>query len=371
MKKITHITTVHSRFDTRIFHKMCLSAVSNGYSVTLIVADGMGSETNNRVLICDLGKPKNRISRIINKTKEAYELSIKCDSDIYHLHDPELMPIGLKLKNKGKCVIFDAHEDFPKQIMGKQYINLFLRNMLSYVFFIYEKWACKKFNAVIAATPYICNKFQEYGINCIDVNNYPLFGEYNNRKLNIKEKNNEICYVGSINKIRGIKEIIEAMNLVKNDLRLNICGLFDDNDFYTECRKTNGWRFVNELGYLDRKSVYDVMERSIAGLVTLYPQPNYKDALPVKMFEYMAAGIPVIASDFPLWKDIIEENKCGICVDPKNIYSIAGAINSLVADTTLSQKMGKNGREAVYKKYNWLNEEKKLFKLYSEVLNDY
>ena len=129
-----------------------------------------------------------------------------------------------------------------------------------------------------------------------------------------------------------------------------------------------GWQRVNALGFLDRAGVRDVLGRSMAGLVTLHPVINYIDALPVKMFEYMSAGIPVIASDFPLWREIIAGNDCGLLVDPLNPAAIAEAIDTLVSNPTMAQRMGENGRRAVEERYNWGIEEQKLMAFYERIL---
>ncbi|MDC4505526.1 glycosyltransferase, partial [Acinetobacter baumannii] len=132
--------------------------------------------------------------------------------------------------------------------------------------------------------------------------------------------------------------------------------------------KKKGWNAVNELGQLSRNEVKEVLQRSVAGLVTFLPVPNHIDAQPNKMFEYMSAGIPVIGSNYPLWRSIIEDNGCGICVNPEDPEEIAAAIDKLIVDRALAENMGKNGIRAVNEKYNWSIEEKKLFKLYTELL---
>ena len=118
-----------------------------------------------------------------------------------------------------------------------------------------------------------------------------------------------------------------------------------------EVKARPGWGRVNELGYVNRQGVRETLGRSVAGLVTLHPIVNYLDALPVKMFEYMAAGIPVIASNFPLWRGIIEGNECGLCVDPLDSGAIAEAIDYLVNHPEEACRMGGNGRMAISTRY--------------------
>ncbi len=365
--KITHLTSAHPRYDTRIFVKMCSSlAKQENYEVSLIVADGKGNEIKNNVHFFDVGaKQGGRLSRMTKIVKKVFAKAKELDSDIYHLHDPELIPIGLKLKKLGKKVIFDAHEDFPKQMLAKPYLSPFLLKVISKISAWYEKYSCKKFDYIITATPYIRDKFFLINQNSLDVNNYPILKELSNN-VSWADKKDEVCYVGGIEKVRGIKELVQSLSFV-GGVKLNLAGSFIEKGVELEVKSYDSWQKVNELGFLDRQQIADVYKRSKAGLVTLHPIINYLDALPVKMFEYMAAGLPVISSNIKLWEEIVESNHCGICVNPVDPKEIAKAIEYRISNPKEAEQMGKNGKKAVVEKYNWEIEEKKLLNIYINI----
>jgi glycosyltransferase involved in cell wall biosynthesis len=284
------------------------------------------------------------------------------------VHDPELIYISVKIKRLGFRVVFDSHEDVPQQLRTKPYLNKPLLWLISKAFALFEAWSSAKFNGVIAATSTIRAKFLLYNSNTIDINNYPLVSDIE-PCVSWTEKRSEVCYVGDISKHRGICQICTAMELVRSSVRLNLAGSFVDPKLGLELRSMTGWRLVNSLGFLDRAGVRDVLARSLAGLVTLHPLINYLDALPVKMFEYMSAGIPVIASDFPLWRKIISDSNCGLLVDPFNPDEIALAIDTIVSRPEMAQLMGENGRRAVMQRYNWGIEEQKLLQFYRQTID--
>ncbi|SBV32777.1 Glycosyltransferase WbpH [uncultured Sphingopyxis sp.] len=365
---IAHLTSVHSRYDTRIFRKLCNSLADAGYAVSLVVADGKGDERcSNGVRIVDAGRSTGRLRRMIEATRRVGARARELNADLYHLHDPELMPLGLALKRRGKRVVFDFHEDVPKQLLSKPYLNPWMLHVISAIFARYEKRAAGKLDAVIGATPIITEKFRGKAKRLANINNFPRLGELEST-LPSGEKANEVAYVGGISETRGILPLVRSLERTKSDVRLNLAGKFESSSFEQVLKSSEGWQSVNELGFLDREGVRDLLSRSILGVVTLLPTPAYLDALPVKMFEYMSAGIPVIASDFPLWREIIVGHDCGLCVDPEDPDAIAAAIDALVSDRERAEQMGRNGRRAVHEIFNWSIEERKLLQLYTDIL---
>lgn len=363
--KVTHITTVHPRNDTRIFVKECKS-LSSIADTTLLVADGKGDATVDGVKVIDIGKPKSRLKRLLFFKKLVLRKALELNSDVFHFHDPELIPLGVKLASLGKTVIYDVHEDVPRQILTKAYIPIFFRKILSIAFELYENSMAKKISYIVTATPHIKERFDKIHNQVIAINNFPKLDEM---KVDIdwSIKKSQACYIGGITEERGIWELLTASRSTNKYLDLVIAGNFSNQALKERVESSEEWKSVKFQGYLDRQGVRDLLKTSIAGLVTLHPTQNYLESLPVKMFEYMAAGVPVIASNFPLWKSILEKNNAGICVDPLDPAAISAAMIFLKNNPNKAETLARNGQNLVLTMYNWTNEEAKLLSLYKSI----
>lgn len=366
--KVVHVTTVHPRDDIRIFIKQC-NSLATRYDVSLIVADGIGDDCINGIKIIDVGYVKNRIKRILLQPYKAYKKCIELSADIYQFHDPELLSLGFFLRKKNKLAIYDVHEDVEKDILTKEWIPAFARKVVSFFFSKIEKTIAKRLTGIISATPVINIKFSKINNNSININNYPLQEEFNNINIKKAQKKRQVCYVGGICKIRGIEQALEAAHIL-NDVSLVLAGRIESPQLKKEIELKSVKNIIYK-GHLSRKEVCNLLEESVVGIATLLPTLNYIESQPIKIFEYMAAGIPVIASNFPLWKLIIEDNNCGICVNPNSPQEIAEAISTLVDNPKLSEELGENGRKAVLEKYNWESEKTNLLQFYDKILKNY
>ena len=254
----------------------------------------------------------------------------------------------------------------PRQILSKHWIPAPLRKTISWAVERIENYAAQRFDYIVTATPYIRDRFLKINNRTIDVNNFPILSELYMPDTDWDSKEKLVCYVGGIGKVRGIQEMVEAIGMTEYSLLL--AGKFALTAKRDIATGKGGWSKVVELGHINRDEVKEVLSRSMAGLVLFHPEPNHINARPNKMFEYMSAGIPVIASDFPLWKEIVESNNCGICVNSLNVSEIANAINWIMDNPQQAKRMGENGRQAVEEKYNWEQEGYKLSKIYGELL---
>lgn len=368
--RIVHMTSVHSRYDIRIFIKMCSSlAKSEAFEVFLVVADGLGNEVKNGVNIVDVGKVQGRFKRMFLTTKKVFIEAEKLQGDLYHIHDPELIPSGLKLRKLNKIVVFDAHEDLPKQIKAKPYLPIVARKILPFFVEWYENRVFPKFSYIVTATPSIRDKCAKVTPNVIDINNFPIADELACVIDEDREPLSQVCYIGAITEIRGIEQMLQASALLE-DISLVLVGKFAEPALRESLQKTQDWSNVIETGFVDREEVKELLNNSIAGLVTLLPSPNHIESLPNKMFEYMSAGVPVIASDFPLWKEIIDSSGCGIYVNPENPEEIKNAILYLSQHPNEARKMGQSGYKAIATKYNWSSQFLRLSHTYNKMLAD-
>jgi glycosyltransferase involved in cell wall biosynthesis len=369
MKKICHLTSVHPPFDIRIFHKECKTLSQAGYQVVLIAPHHEEEEVDG-VRIWPLPKAKSRLKRMTKIQWKLYKEALKQDADIFHFHDLELMVAGLLLKLRGKRVIYDVHEDYSLSLLSREWIPSWLRRMVAQMVACGEWLGVKFFDGVVAATPHIAKRFPT--IKTITVQNFPFFEQSTkNPIIPYQHKGKIVAYVGVVSELRGAKEMVEAMALLPKclDARLKIAGIFSPVGLENEAKKSPGWNRVDFLGWQVHEDAMAMLREARVGLILFHAVPNHTKAQPNKLFEYMSVGIPIIASDFPLWRGIIEKIGCGILVNPLDPEAIAKTIQWLIEHPTEAEEMGKEGQEAIRRYYNWDAEAKNLLTFYENLLN--
>jgi glycosyltransferase involved in cell wall biosynthesis len=303
------------------------------------------------------------------KSVEIGHKAVQLNADIYHIHDPELLPLALLLRMLRKVVIYDIHEDLPRTVLYKRYIPATLRPVLMSAVESLENIAARAMTGLIAATPGIADRFRAINPRTEVVSNFPDITELlSSNGRNWSERSLSVVYIGGIAEERGIRELLSAMEKVHGlGASLEIAGWFSDPTIKREVSASPEWKNIVWRGLLDRDGIAELLGTVRAGLTVLHPEQNFLTSQPVKMFEYMACGIPVIASDFPLWRSIIDSARCGILVDPLDTSAIAEAISYLLTHDQEAEAMGKRGRAAVEQRFNWFLEEHKLLAFYESL----
>lgn len=366
--RICHLTSAHPSNDIRVFRKECTSLAKAGYEVYL-VAQG-DSRVENDVQVVGQGPMPGRLKRILSFTKTVYQAGLDLDCDLYHIHDPELLPFALKLKKQGKAVIFDSHEMTGEQIKNKTYLNPLVRNVISGLYRSYEKHVMKKLDAVIFPCTYKGRHPFENDCKLVEtVDNLPMLDDlYYKYDPDAVKDERSACYVGSLSENRGVTNFIKAA--YKIGAKANIGGPFDTEQYEKELTALPEYSCVNYEGILDRQGIVEILQRSVVGMANLLNvgQYNKYDNLATKVYEYMSLAMPVILTESPYNREVMDEYKFGVCVDPDNVDEIAQTLEYIFDNPEEAERMGKNGRDAVINVFNWNTEEKKLLDLYKHIL---
>lgn len=369
--KICHMTIVHGRYDNRIFKKECISLAEAGYKTYLLVGDNIEDEVISNVNILSIKKKySSRIKRAIIGGYLLFKQACLLKADVYHIHDPELLPWALLLKFGGKKVIFDSHEFVAEQILIKEYIPLRLRKAIACVYRFAESYITKIIDGVIVPCTYNGrNYFEDKSKRCVLIDNLPVFETIEKVSIGVGKKLYDTCYVGSLTEARGILQMIRGVNQAGKSLVL--AGIFDSEFEQKKIENMPEYEAVNYLGVLPQEDAMRVTKQSRIGLCLIQDVGQYRKLgnLPTKIYEYMALGIPVIASDFPSYKAVIEENICGMCVKPDDVFAVSNAIRYLIDNPDKLDEMGKNGQRIAKELYCWEKEKKKLVAFYDEILN--
>jgi glycosyltransferase involved in cell wall biosynthesis len=363
--RVVHLSTLHQPLDTRIFHKECRTLAAAGHEVHFLVADAP-EEPLDGVRFHRVQTPKTgfRPGRIYRRLLGVYRNAVALKGDVYHFHDPELIVVGLLLKRDGVRVVYDVHEDAPREAVSMNKDHPWNGRVKSWAWSLLESAGRRVFDGFVCATPAIARNFPSQ--RTVTVRNYPLLEEFPDPAPVGRERTSDLVYVGGLTAIRGVREMVGVLDHLqgKPPVQLVLAGPIYPPELLGELATLPGWNRVRYLGQLSRAGIQSALKRARIGLLLLHPERIHLDSLPVKLFEYMAAGLPVVASDFPLWRDIVIGCGCGLMVDPLDPTAVAAAVRYLLDHPAEAAEMGWRGREAVCEQFNWQPEGKKLLGLY-------
>jgi glycosyltransferase involved in cell wall biosynthesis len=368
--RVAHLSSGHHADDARVFWKECLSLARAGYDVSLTVPEEYPSRLPGLPAEVQVSVVRNRPGRFGRLVVTPWVLlvaGLRRKADIYHIHEPELLLSGLLLRLSGKKVIYDVHEDFPRDILVKGWIPAVFRGPAAAAAGTLEWFAGRTLSGVIAATPTIARRFPS-GRTAL-VQNFARISEFTTCAAGPRDDCPALAYIGGITVDRCAPEMVQALARLERfpDVRLIMAGPIHPPGLQDTLTALPGWRQVDYRGHQDRPGILSILARARIGLVLFHHLQNYIDSLPVKLFEYMAAGMPVVAADFPRFREIVEGNRCGFCVPSRDVAAVAQAIDWLLAHPAEADEMGRRGREAALNLFSWESEERALLCFYRHI----
>jgi glycosyltransferase involved in cell wall biosynthesis len=366
--KICHISSAHPRTDIRIFQKECMALQNSGFDVSLLIADGLGDGEKSGIKIYDAGKAGSRLARFTTIFYRIYKKAKEIDADVFHFHDPELMFLGYFLKLRGKKVIYDIHEDVPKDIMIKYWIpTAFLRGFVKRAYIILERLFVRKFDLLITVSEEIGNNYSSYREKVLIIRNVAIVKAIDQSPVSKEPKNKSfvLLYQGGLNPVRGIREIVESMQYV-DGATLWLFGNWSSEEFKSECEKLDGYKKVKYFGFIPSKDLYGYTKLADICIINFLPLPHNEFSLPNKIFEYMACKRPVLLSDFPYWRKIFGDAAC--YADSRDPEKIADAVNFLMKNKTERNRLAAKGRKLVETEFSWERESILLVNSYNKLL---
>ena len=373
--KICMSTTVHQPFDTRVFHKESKSLQKAGHEVTLIApSDTASKKIVDGIQVITIKKPSSKILHPITMLR-VFIVGLRQDCDVYHCHEPGSLFVCMLLKLiRRKKLVYDAHEHYPGLIAENSFFPKFAYKPIFNICDISEKLLSSYSDYIITVDKVLASKFKDLNRKICEINNYPKLEIFTNTETDESNLDGSIIYVGGLTKIRGVLETILSFKEILNkipDSKLVFVGSFISSDYekmiFDYCHKHNLENNIIFVGQIAHDKVIDHIKKASVSVALLQPNPRYELAIPVKLFEYMGSGKPVIISNFEFNTKLVNEVKCGFAVDPTDIQAISKAILWLLEHPEEAKQMGENGRRAVEETYNWENMEKRLFEVYKEL----
>lgn len=306
-------TTVHVADDVRISRKL-IPSLAPAFDVTY-VSRGPGPSVPTGAAW--VGLAGGRWQRWWALRREVRTR----DWDVLVLHDPETLPIGWGARRRG-AVVFDLHERLPDQVGSKSWIPAPLRPFAAAV----ARWALRRTDRLLTIT------LAEDGYRDLVSQPAPVFANHpRGLAPSTTAPNGRAVYVGDVTEIRGVLDLVESA--VSVGVPLDIVGPVAD-ELRDRIEELAGSADVRLLGRLPHEEAMRVAAASAVGTSPLRDSPNYRWSLPTKVEEYLALGVPVVATDLPGTAAAVD-GRSVVLVPPGDVRALGGALRAVVDDDAL------------------------------------
>jgi glycosyltransferase involved in cell wall biosynthesis len=305
-------------------------------------------------------------------TKTAFQVwkaARRTRADVYHLHDPELLPFGLLSHLLGTGVIYDVHEDYRT---SQDWLPCSIQPTVGWLLRRFEQFCARRFDAVVFAGNDIARGLDGSDRRKFVVRNYPSRFEFECEPSFHSDRfgSGLVVAFGGLTPLRCASEIVRALALLPKDLpvKLVMGGDVESESYVRELEANPGWTRVDYHGRVAKPELLGFLRQAAVSLVLYSRHPNHYAVRSNRFFESLAAGVPVIASRFGEWEQAVEGAGCGLVVDPERPEAIAEALAFLLRNPQQAAKMGHRGRELFLQQLNWESEKDTLLAAYDSVL---
>lgn len=362
---LCHFSTAHTELKSRSFHRECLPLSVAGFGICYFTSMNFNGRRDG-VDFVSLPAFKSRLRRLLAIPTLLRRLSAQ-RADIYHFQDPELLPLAFALKLIGrKRVVYDAYEDFPSIARSHQSIPRLLRPIAAKIISGLERLGACFFDGIMTADPFTLRRLARTGKSRkLVFYNFPNL-EFFPPPLRA-EKKSDVVYRGGLSERAGTYVLLEALRLLADQgrpVRLSLIGYFDDAAsraaLFERIRGLNLESQVSITGKLDHEDMSAALSEARIGVSPLQDTHKFRLNLPVKVFEYWACGLPVIASDLPCIRPFFRSNQAGFLFKAGDAVRLAQSIAWMLDHPAQASQMGERGRAAIVQRFNNRNEIRKL-----------
>ncbi|MGJ6980633.1 glycosyltransferase family 4 protein [Aestuariimicrobium soli] len=360
--RIVHLSTVHHDWDNRIVNKECRALVEAGFDVHLVISADEDRVTHG--VTVHAIKRRSRARRLVGSQWEGWRKLVELKPDLLHIHDPELLPLAVAYGRRRRVpVIYDAHEDLVKQLGTKPWLNRHTERVVNPLARTLLGLADRSCAAVVTATDDIAANFSTRrggrARPVVTVRNLPWRRDFT--VADVAANPRVAVYTGDLTEERGLSLMVDSVAAVP-EARLLLAGrrLVPAADLENDV--------VDYRGLVPPSDLPGIIASARVGLIFLKRLPNYENSIPTKVFEYMASGVPFLATDFPAWKRLFGGCEGGVFVDTDDPEAVVQALTALLDDPERCAALGRKGREAVEREFSFEAEAPKLVELVRSLL---